>query len=77
MNVTAPDTVATGILPILVTLVRARKQARWQWKHSAGEHQHKWVMVLDRLDTRIAQYEEQLAEHLDMLTFRMKREIVE
>jgi len=77
MNITAPNTVADSVLPRLVTLVRARKQARWQWKHCAGEHQHKWREVIARLDGRIKAGEALLAGQLDLLSFRVKREIVE
>lgn len=77
MNVTAPKTVADSTLPLLVALVQARKQARWQWKHAAGEHRHRWVQVLMVLDVRIGAGERVLAEHLDIPSFRVKREIVE
>ena len=77
MNITAPKTVADGSLPALVLLVQARKQARWQWKHSAGEHEHRWRMVILRLDARINKGERVLAETLDIPSFRIKREVVE
>lgn len=77
MNVTAPKMVASSLLPRLVALVQARKQARWQWKNSAGEHMHKWVLVIEELDRCIAETENHVAGHLDMFTFRTKREIVE
>lgn len=77
MNVTAPNIVATSLLPRLVTLVQARKQARWQWKNSAGEHLHKWVLVIDELDRVIAEHENHVAGHMDMFIFRTKREVIE
>jgi len=77
MNNTAPKTVADSTLPLLVTLVQARKQARWQWKHAAGEHVHTWVQVLIRLDARINEGERVLAGHLDIPSVRIRREIVE
>lgn len=77
MNVTGPNKVADGTLPLLVTLVTARKQARWQWKNCADEHKHRWTLVVDRLDARIMQGEKVLAEQLDFVGFRVKREIVE
>jgi len=77
MNVTATQTVADSTLPLLVALVQARKQARWQWKHAAGEHKHRWVQVLIILDARINAGERVLAEHLDIPSVRIKREIVE
>ena len=77
MNITAPKTVATSTLPLLCALVQARKQARWQWKHAAGEHAHPWTLVIYELDERIKAGEHVLAEHLDVPGFRVKREIVE
>lgn len=77
MNNTAPNTVAQSTLPLLVTLILARKQARWQWKNSAGEHERKWRLVLICLDQRINAGERMLASHLDIPSFRMKREIIE
>ncbi|MEE9367090.1 MAG: hypothetical protein V3W44_10410 [Dehalococcoidales bacterium] len=77
MNVTAPKTVADSTLPLLVALVAARKQARWQWKHCADEHKHTWQMVLIVLDKRINAGERVLAGHLDIPSVRIKREIVE
>ncbi len=77
MNVTAPKTVADSTLPLLVALVQARKQARWQWKHAADEHKHAWTLVLYVLDKRILAVEELLSKHLDMPGFRVNREIVE
>lgn len=77
MNVTGPNTVADGTLPLLVTLVVARKQALWQHRNCADEHKHRWTQVIDRLDKRIKLGESALSEHLDMVGFRVKREIVE
>lgn len=77
MSDTGPITVADSILMLLVTLVQARKQARWQWKHCAGEHKHKWTVVVDRLDHRIETGERMVAERMEMFTFHTKREIVE
>lgn len=77
MNVTAPKTVADKLLPQLVSLVQARKQARWQWKHAADEHKHVWVLVLIGMDARINRKERLLAELLDIPSFRVKRELVE
>ena len=77
MNVTAPKTAANSVLPLLVTLVQARKQARWQHKHCADEHKHTWAMVVYNLDERITQGEKHLESMLDLAGFRVKREIVE
>lgn len=77
MNTTAPKIVALKALPRLVTLIQARKQARWQWKYGADEHQHRWALVLALQDTRIAELEKYIADHLDIVGFRGKREIVE
>jgi len=77
MNVTAPQTVADRLLPRLVALVLSRKQARWQWANCAGEHEHKWVLVIERLDWLIAESENYIAGNLELFTFRTKREIVE
>lgn len=77
MNNTEPKTVADSTLPLLVTLVQARKQARWQWRNCADEHKRTWTRVLERLDTRIEAGEIILARRLDLKGFRIKREIVE
>jgi hypothetical protein len=77
MNVTAPKTVADSTLPLLVALVQARKQARWQWRQAADEHKHTWSLVVYALDKRIDAGERVLSEHLDLPGFRLKREIVE
>jgi hypothetical protein len=77
MNVTAPNTVADSTLPLLVTLVLARKQARWQWRMCADANKHRWTLVIDRLDKRIAQGEKVLEGHLNLCGFRVKREIIE
>lgn len=76
MNVTAPKTVADSTLPLLVTLVQARKQARWQWKECADEHAHRWADVVEVLDQRIKAGEAYLADVLEVPGFRVKREIV-
>ena len=77
MNVTAPKIVALKALPVLVNLIQARKQARWQWKFGADEHQHRWALVLAYQDTRIAELEQYIADNLDLPGFHAKREIVE
>ena len=77
MNVTAPNTVARSTLPLLVVLVMARKQARWQWVNCADEHKHKWTEVIAGLDGRIAGGEIVLGNNLDIPGFRVKREVVE
>lgn len=77
MNVTAPKTVADRLLTQLVTLVQARKQARWQWKQCADEHKHAWTQVIRVLDARIVVGEGFLADTMNLVGFRMKREIVE
>ncbi|MEE9367061.1 MAG: hypothetical protein V3W44_10265 [Dehalococcoidales bacterium] len=77
MNNTAPNTVADSTLPLLVTLTMARKQARWQWRNCADEHKHRWTLVIDRLDDRIAVGERLLASRLELNTFRVKREVIE
>jgi len=76
MNNTAPETVARSTLPLLITLVQTRKQARWQWVHCAHEHKHVWTLVIAILDERIKLGETYLAKTLDMPGFRVKREIV-
>jgi hypothetical protein len=77
MNNTAPKTVADHTLPLLVTLVMARKQARWQWRNCADANKHRWTLVIDRLDERIALREKVLEGHLNLCGFRVKREVVE
>ena len=77
MNVTAPNTVAMNTLPLLVALVQARKQAKWQWQNCADEHKHRWTQVLVVLDARIATGEGLLGSLLDTPGFRVKRVIVE
>lgn len=77
MNVTAPKTVAARLMPRLVTLVEARKQARWQWKHCADENKHKWTQVVNELDCLIATGENLTAHTMDITTFHYKRVIVE
>jgi len=76
MNTTVPKTVADSTLPLLVTLVQARKQARWQWRNCADEHKHKWTLVLARLDERITQGEMHLENEMELFAFHVKREIV-
>lgn len=77
MNNTAPKTVALMALPKLVLLIQSRKQARWQWKYSADEHHHKWVLVLEHLDRRIKALERYIGDNLDIKGFQAKREIIE
>jgi len=77
MNVTAPKTVARSTLPLLVTLVVTRKQAKWQWANCADEHKHVWTLVIAILDERIALGEQYLSKVLEVTGFRVKREIVE
>lgn len=77
MNVTAPKTVAERVMPRLVVLVLARKQARWQWRFCADEHKHTWVLVLDAMDKRIKEVERYIACNLDVPGFKAKREIIE
>lgn len=77
MDSVYPNTVADRTLPRLVTLTLARKQARWQWRNCADEHKHRWTLVIDRLDDRIAAGERLLASRLELNTFRVKREVVE
>ena len=77
MNVTAPNTVAHHLLPRLVTLGAARKQARWQWANCADEDKHKWALVLAIMDSRLEQGEKLVGDLLGIRGFRMKREIVE
>lgn len=69
--------VADKTLPYLITLVMARKQARWQWANCAGEHKYRWSLVIAQLDTRIAKGEAALARRMEMAQFRIKREVVE
>ena len=76
MNITAPKVVASSVLPLLVTLIQARKQARWQWLNCADEHKHAWTMVLYNLDERISQGEKHLEGMLDLCGFHIKRELV-
>ena len=77
MNITAPKTVALQALPKLVLLIQTRKQARWQWKHGADEHQHRWVLVLGHLDARIKALERYIEDNMEIAGFRAKREIIE
>ena len=77
MSKTAPDTVARSTLPLLVTLVVTRKQARWQWANCADEHKHVWTLVVQILDERIRLGEEYLSKVMGVPGFRVKREIVE
>ena len=77
MIVTDHNTVADKILPALAFLVEARKQARWQWKHCAGEHAHQWTCVIARLDERISLGEKAVDEKMGLLGFHYKRVIVE
>jgi len=76
MNINSTKTVADGTLPLLVTLVLARKQALYHWEHCSGEHKHKWAMVCARLDERITIGEKVLKNHLDLLAFHINWEIV-
>ena len=69
--------VADSVLPLLTTLVDARKQARWQWKHCADEHKHRWTCIVARLDERISMGEKVVEEHVGLLGFHVKRVIVE
>ena len=71
------NTIADSTLPLLVTLVAARKQARWQWANSADEHKHKWTVVIAKLDTRIAAGESVVGCLMGIEGFRTKREVVE
>lgn len=77
INEASANKVADGLLPLLVTLVEARKQARWQWKHCADEHAHRWTCVIARLDERISKGEKAIEERMDILGFHVKRVIVE
>ncbi len=77
MMVTAPKIVAKSAMPLLVMLILARKQARWQWKYGADEHKHAWVLVLHHMDERIKACENYIAQQLDMTAFHAKREIIE
>jgi len=77
MNVTAPKVAANSVLPLLVTLVQTRKQARWQWRNCADEHKHTWAMVVYNIDERITQGEKHLESMLGLCGFHIKREIVE
>lgn len=77
MNITAPKTVGLKAMPRLVSLVLARKQARWQWRFCADEHKHTWALVLQEMDTHIAVVEDYIACNLDIPGFKAKREIIE
>ena len=76
MTVSQESIVTDSALSLLVTLVEARKQARWQWANCADEHQHKWTVVVGKLDARIAHGEAVVGSLLDIPGFRVKREIV-
>ena len=76
MNKTVPKTVADSTLPLLVTLVTAKKQAMWQWKHAAPEHSRKWILVIERLEERIKTGDRMVAERLEIPGYRTKRVIV-
>jgi len=77
MNVTAPKTVAEKALPMLVTLLATRKQARWQWRFCADEHKHTWTLVLMHLDERIKRIEKFIGNNLEVDGFHGKREVDE
>lgn len=77
MNNTAPKTVALKAMPMLVSLVLSRKQARWQWRFCADEHKHTWVLVLEEMDKRIKEVEHYISCNLDVPGFKAKREIIE
>ena len=77
MNITAPKIVALKAMPRLVTLIQARKQARWHWAYGADEHQHRWSLVIAIQDARIAELEKYIGDNLDIVGFHGKREIVE
>ena len=66
-----------NLIAQLCTLVIARKQARWQWKHCADEHAHKWTRIVDDLDARINRGEAVIAALMEIPGFRVKREVVE
>ena len=77
MNENKANVLTDSMLPLLVTLVVARKQARWQWANCADEHKHKWTVAVDALDARIERGEALVSSLMDIQGFRMKREIVE
>ena len=66
-----------NLIAQLCLLVIARKQARWQWKHCADEHAHKWTRIVDELDARIVRGEQVVGNLMEIGGFRVKREIVE
>ena len=73
-----PNPVRTDqLLANLCMLVIARKQARWQWKHCADEHAHKWTRLVDELDCRINAGEQVVGALLEIPGFRVKREVIE
>lgn len=73
MNQTGPDNVARSLLPLLVTLMSARKQAHWQWRNCADEHKHRWTAVIGILDKRLLKLERRIASTLGLRAFRAKR----
>lgn len=77
MKETTMNIVADRVLPLLVTLVQARKQARWQYKAAAGEHKERWECVITRLDERISMGEKVLEAEMNLVGFRVKREVIE
>ena len=77
MNVSETNAAARSTIPLLVTLVLSRKQARWQWANCAGEHKHVWTLIIEILDERIRLGENYLARRLGIPGFRIKREVVE
>jgi hypothetical protein len=76
MDDVSAQAVADSSLPLLVVLIESRKQALWQHRHCADEHKRKWRLVLQRLDDRIATGEKVIADRMDIVGFRVKREIV-
>jgi len=66
-----------NLIAQLCTLVIARKQARWQWKHCADEHSHKWTTIVETLDARITIGEGIVGSLMEIPGFRVKREVVE
>ena len=75
MSENGMQTVARSTLPLLVTLLAARKQARWQWANCADEHKHTWTEVIRSLDHRIEMGEHAVGNRLGIEGFRAKRSL--
>jgi len=77
MDTIQQNRVADYTLPQLVDLVQARMQARWQWQNCENADKHQWAEVIKRIDSRIERGENAVKDRLGLVSFRVKRRIVE